>query len=150
MSSVLNDDVLRQMLKAHLESGGNMHSLQVRMVHLKRKDDEAARRADQIGLGLRDRLAGADKEILAHLVAEFRRPITAAEKAEAHGGLDMLLLSYQECLDAGDLEDALWAAARLVRKMWVAQFGHLQLDPNPATWPDTAKADFGRGVNPPT
>jgi hypothetical protein len=142
MSSVLDDDVLRRMLKAHLESGGNLHSLQVRMVHLKRKDDEAARRAGQVGLGLRG--SGADKEILAKLVAEFRKPIRAAEMAEAHGGLDMLLLSYQECLDAGDLEDALWAAARLVRKMWVAQFGHLRLDPDPAKWPDTAKADFGR------
>lgn len=143
MSSIVSDDALRQLVQTHLQGGGNMHSLQVRLVHLKRKDDEAARRAAQTKLDL----PMTDSEaatVLAHLVKEFRAPMTAAEKTEAHGGVDALLLSYQECLDAGNLEDALWAANRLVRKMWVAQFGHLDLHPDPGTWPNSAKADFGR------
>jgi hypothetical protein len=140
--SVLSDDDIRRVLRMHT---GDLGSLATRMMHLQRRDEEAARRANAPKLNLRTLIGEAEYgRLLQVVLAEFRKALRDDEKVGAKSGLDMWLLNLQDTADAGDLEDFLLATVRLARRTWGSQFVHLGLDPDPATWPAAAKRDFGR------
>lgn len=143
--TTLSDDDLRHVLKLHADAGGDLVSLSVRMVHLKRRDEEASRKAAQPELNLRAAMGGDVYErVLGVLRGEFRKPLTDAEKAAMQSGLDLWLLNLQDTLDAGDLEDFVLASVRLARQTWGSQFVHVGLAPDPAQWPEAARRQFGR------
>jgi len=59
------------------------------------------------------------KEQWDRLVAAMRAPLTAKEATAS--GVDYLCGTVQDCIDAGDYEDALFALIRLWRKVWAMQ-----------------------------
>lgn len=131
-------DANERLLEAHVKAGGKPEDLQLRLIHRKRHNDAAAAKAAQPALGIA-RGAGS----LQALVEEFRKPVTEAERAEANGGMDQLLISFHEFLDAGDLEDAIHAAFRVARKAHIGVFNAQALDIDPSRWSPIARKAYG-------
>ena len=134
-----------QLLAAHVAAGGTPQDLQLRLVHRKRKTDAAKAKSAQPRLEMHQRgMADCDcPQILKALTDEFRKPITDIERSQAAAGMDQLLISFQEFLDAGDLEDAIHAAFRVARKAYIGQFSHLGLPIDLKEWHADAKKAFG-------
>ena len=111
----LTDEQLDSFLKAASESGLSEYELSARMHERRRKNAHALAKQGQRNLGLRGS-TGHDA-ILAHLKAAWDAPLTAEDKSAAQGDIEYLILTIQDCLNAGDLEDFIFANMRLSRKL---------------------------------
>lgn len=121
---------LDALLDAAEAEGQNPVDLFIQINERKRKRAHAKAKASQPALGIRGTVHTADDKCACHecllhkLKAAWNEPITADEKSAAQGDIEYLVLTIQDCVDAGDVEDLLFATMRLSRKL-LARNSHL-------------------------
>lgn len=99
-----------------VKRGGTRLSLAQKIIDAGRQRDHEKRKAAQ------PKLPGDHHpDLTPTLAAHVRRPFTSQELEERSEGLDQLLLTCQECLDAGNAQDAIHAAFEVFRKAWLIQ-----------------------------
>jgi hypothetical protein len=109
-------------IDAILGQNDNLIEVAMRLQERKRKLAHAKAKAAQPALGIRATAAHA--ELRDKLKAAWDAPITDAEKSAAQGDIEYLILTVQDCVDAGDVEDLIFASMRLSRKL-LARNAHL-------------------------
>jgi len=121
MSQKLTDEQLDAMLDAdEAGNGGNRLELFARIHERRRKRAHAAAKAAQPKLGV-----VVAPEVMQRLVAAARSPLGPDDGDGGQGAMDYLLLTVQDTLAAGDIEDALFALIRVWRKAWAWNFAHM-------------------------
>ncbi len=124
MTQALTDAQLDAILDADAaDNPDNQFKLFARIQERKRKRAHAKAKERQARLGVRGEKY--HDGLLAVLRAEFLRPLGPDDHESGSGALDQLLLTVKDTLDAGDLEDALHAMLRVVRKTWAWNGVHL-------------------------
>jgi hypothetical protein len=118
--------IMDDKIDALLDAAGDENPLLIhaRINERRRKRAHNKAKAEQPELGLRQQHSLPAMSEVHHaaqracdiLKAEFRKPTTQDERD--HSGMDQLLFTVQECLDAGDLEDAVFALVRVARRAW--------------------------------
>lgn len=102
---------------------GNPLELHALIHERRRKRAHAKAKALQPELRLR---GSAHHEDLAKTVREFfRAPLTADDMEAGPGAADYLVGTVADTVDAGDPEDTIFAALRVVRKVWAWNMAHL-------------------------
>jgi hypothetical protein len=97
-----------------LDTQHDENALFVRIHERRRKRGHAAAKASQPALHVRG--TALHDGLIETLKAEFRAPITTNEQEPT--GMDYLLQTVQDCLDANDFEDSVFAMMRVVRKAY--------------------------------
>jgi hypothetical protein len=112
----ITDDQIDAVLAAHeLDNPEDQTALYARIHERKHKLAHAAAKATQPYLGLAGTPAHTD--LLAKLKEAWDAPLTADERDATPGDIEYLTLTVQDCIDAGDAEDAIFASLRLSRKL---------------------------------
>jgi hypothetical protein len=126
-----------EQIDALLAENDNLLEVSMRLQERKRKRAHAAAKLAQPGLGVR----GTDGHaaLIEKLKAAWDAPLSLDEKSAAQGDIEYLVLTIQDCVDAGDVEDLVFATLRLARKI-LARNPHLwrQQDIAPAPKRETA------------
>jgi len=120
----VTDEQLDALLESdRADNPDNQFALFLRIHERKRKLAHARAKATQPALGIRG--AAGHPALLAKLKAAWDAPLTDDDKSAAQGDIEYLILTVQDCVDDGDVEDLIFAAMRLSRKL---------LGRNPALW----------------
>ena len=126
MPNQLTDEQIDALLQAdEASNGGNVLAIFARIHERRRKRAHAAAKAAQPELGIRGAPQNQDPLLLEKLRAFWRAPIAAADAESGPGALDYLLQTIQDTVDAGDVEDMLFSALRVCRKVWAWNMHHL-------------------------
>jgi len=111
-----------EQIDAILTENDDLIAVAMRLQERKRKRAHAAAKAAQPELGIRS--TAAHDALLAKLKAAWDAPLTVVEKGAEQGDFEYLVLTIQDCVDSGDVEDLIFAALRLSRKL-LARNPHL-------------------------
>lgn len=114
------DAQLDALLDAAEQQGRNPLEIHARIHERKRKRAHEKAKAVQVPMGLRDQV-----DPMKVLCSEFRKPLTEDDVDGSAGAMDYLLQTIQDTIDAGDLEDTVYALMRIARKAWAWNTHHL-------------------------
>jgi hypothetical protein len=104
-----------EQIDALLAENDNLVEVATRLHERKRKRAHAKAQAAQPELGIRGGPSHA--ALFAKLKAMWNAPLTDDEKGAGPGDIEYLGLTVQDCADADDAEDLIFAQARLARKL---------------------------------
>jgi hypothetical protein len=111
-----------EQLDAILGQNDNLIEVATRLHERKRKLAHAKAKADQPRIDIRG--TEIHDGLMGWLKGFWDAPVTEDEKSCAQGDIEYLILTLQDCVDAGDVEDVIFAALRISRKM-MARNPHL-------------------------
>ncbi len=130
------DAQLDALLDAAEAEGRNPLEIHSLIHERKRRRAHAKAKAEQPELHMRSQARAASdtphRDICAcpgcvhgKLAAFMKQPINADDLDASAGAMDYLLLTMQDTLASGDVEDAIFAMARIARKAWAWNMPHL-------------------------
>ena len=108
------DDRINALLD--VEDPRNRLEIFARIHEHRRKRAHAEARAKQPKLGV-----SSGDGAMQELVKAARKPLDDLDRDAGPGALEYLCETVHDCLDAGDLEDTVFALVRVWRKVWAMQ-----------------------------
>jgi hypothetical protein len=111
-----------QILDAAEQDGTNPLVIHAMIHEHRRKRAHAKAKVQQPALGLATASQGLRQggfpDTITELRTFWRSPLTPEDADASAGAMDYLLQTLDETMDAGDVDDAIFAALRVARKAW--------------------------------